>query len=327
MKDVVISFHASMGQRDWQNRMLKDLFPEQTVFIEGGSRNDWKPPNYDPDRDKDKPTGYKGFIESTVQYVPRSSGDPNYKANVPSTHKRKSYLKPFIKKWAPAGQIADGENVRVHIIGFSQGCQGVSAFLSTPDIGYIDTAVAIDGLHWQQDTPACRMDSRCWQEQVKHWLQFASFAAFGPPPDARHIPKGSRCCVITNSSIAAPVVPNYLLRKAKEATAYVRDKILSEFVGPYQPPPGGIYNAVHNPPATFGRWTLGPQSGPARTYSQAASEWYAAHENLWLFSYKNQDPQEHQDHVYQSMVVLPLMLEKIVIPRMRARTAGTLLEI
>lgn len=327
MTDVVISFHSSMSATDWKGRQLKSMFKPGTVFIDGGSGVMTSGGSYD------------ALIAKYTAMVPRSPSDPRYVPSKPSTHTRKSFLKPFIRAHAP--QIGENEPCRVAIVGFSEGCQGVNAFVKSSDIGYIDTVVAIDGIHWLRDRwfnkktnqwSECKENSLCFQTLTKHWLDFAALAAFGRPPDAKQMPDGSRCCVITNSSIPAPPC----CRQAKYASEYIVQRVLGSNVGPMKSPPEGIINMAHNPPLHFNAWSVTDKStgkvidsGPALDYPMSQSDWYAAYNNLWVFSYKDLDVggSGHWDHVYQAKVVLPLMLEKIVIPRMMSRTAGTFLEI
>lgn len=329
MVDVVISFHSSMSATDWRGRQLKSMFKPGTVFIDGGSGIMTSGGSYD------------SLIQSSAAMVPRSPSDPRYDPKRPTTHYRKSFLGPFIRSRGEGKNIPQGTPMRVCLVGFSEGCQGVNAFLKTTDIGYIDSVVAIDGIHWLRDKwfnkktnqwSECKDNSLCFQTLTKHWLDFAALAAYGPPPDAGTLPRGSRCCVITNSSIPAPPC----CRQAKYASEYIVQRVIAPNGGPMVPPPDGIVNMTHSPPLHFNAWSVTDKttgkvidSGPALDYPMSQSDWYAAYNNLWVFSYKDLDVggSGHWDHVYQAKVVLPLMLEKIVIPRWNSTSAGTMVRV
>lgn len=321
MIDVVISFHSSMFQVDWRGKQLINLFGPNTVFIEGGSGL------------QSMPGGYSGAIMKSQKSVPRSPSDPKYVASKEATHFRQALLRPYIMQHTPIDKnkqprpIGANEPVRVCVIGYSEGCQGVNVFLKSTDIGYIDTAVAIDGIHWGKDSWRnpndnkiydCRDGSACMIESSKPWLRFASLAAFGKSPDNPTISPGSRCLVLTASDTAGPPC----CRQSKWALNYIKEKVLAGHTGPTADPPAGIMNLTHSPPYGFPPW----KDGPAVQYAKSPAREYITWGNFWEFYYDNIDVggSGHWDHVYQSKVVLPLMLEKIVIPRWNASTGGTL---
>jgi hypothetical protein len=201
-------------------------------------------------------------------------------------------------------------------VGFSQGCGGVSAFLNTADAGYIDTAVAIDGIHWIKE-PA-------FTSQASPWINFASLAAFGKTPGNSTLQPGGKCLIVTNSDTAPPAC----CRKTKFASEYIAQTVLGGAVmsgaaGTALPP--GIWRMNHNPPLQKPAWNNAAGRGPAITYTESQNAWYRAWQGLWILSYNNIDTggSGHYDHIYQSQVVLPLMLEKIVVPRWGAATGGT----
>ena len=326
MLNVVISFHSSMTQLDWQRRRLIDLFGPDTVYINGGSG-------------LQDTVGYDAAINKYARNVPRSPSDPKYVAGKESTHWRKALVEPYVmsKEHPPKDKNdnvrypAQGEPYRVCVVGFSEGCQGVATFLKSADIGYIDTAVAIDGIHWGIDNwrnPKnnrkyyCPETSACMYENAKPWMRFAYLAAAGKAPDNPTIKPGSRCLILTASNTAPPPC----CRQARWALDYIANKVLAGTVGAARDAPAGILAGVPNHP-----YTLGPGSDKYGTYSAVTypapqNEKYMLWGNFYEFYYSNIDANNggHWDHVYQSKVVLPLMLEKIVIPRWNASTGGTL---
>lgn len=330
MFNVVISFHASMSMTDWKGRELKSLFPNpgvETLFIDGGSTFPCKaldpptpPPtpcikHNSPDCPNGKCTTYNDLIRWPTM-VPRSPADPKYKADDPTTHKRKSRLQGFVEHFHPK---LKNQRYRVAIIGFSEGCGGVGAFLKTTDIGYIDTAVAIDGIHWGKKEKGCGDNSECMRASAAPWLTFAALAAFGKAPDNPTLPAGSRCMVVTNSD----TFPPDCCRKSKYASHYIAKTILSlTYPQSQMPAPPGMWNVNHNPAVRIGA------SGnlPAVDYTQSYNDWFMGWNNLWILSFRNIDVggSGRADHIYQSKVVLPLVIENIVVPRWKASTGGSI---
>lgn len=320
MLNVVISFHSSMTALDWQKRRLIDLFGPDTVYIDGGSGL------------QGSPGGYRAAIEKFMTPVPRSPQDPKYKANDPKTQTRMALVEPYIKAHPPkdkAGNVrkpAQGEPYRVCVVGYSEGCQGVATFLRSSDIGYIDTVVAIDGIHWGGENPwlnpntkkyeQCPDGSECMRIVSSPWIRYGFLAAYGSPPGNPTIKPGSRCMVLTASDTAPPPC----CRQAKWAVTRIKDVVLAGTVGPTSSAPAGIFGLTHN--INYGPW----KNGPGKSYPTTTAREYMTHGSFWTFWYNNIDTagSGHWDHVYQSDVVLPLMLEKIVIPRWNASTGGTL---
>lgn len=327
MLNVVISFHSSMTQIDWQRRRLIDLFGPDTVYINGGSGL------------QSLPGGYDGAINKYARNVPRSPSDPKYVVGKEETHWRKALVNPYVmsKDHPPKDRNenvrypAQGEPYRVCIVGFSEGCQGVEVFLKSTDIGYIDTAVAIDGIHFGKDSwrnPKdnkvydCRVNSACMRARSAPWIRYGSLASFGNAPDNPTIKPGSRCLILTASDCAPPPC----CRQARWALDYIAEKVLSGNIGAPKDAPQGILGGVPGHPYTLGPGSDKYGSYSAISYPAPQNEKYMAWGNFYEFYYKNIDVNNsgHWDHTYQSKVVLPLMLEKIVIPRWKASTGGTL---
>jgi len=195
--------------------------------------------------------------------------------------------------------------LRVGLLGFSESCQGVRAFLSSADAAYIDTVVAIDGIHTTfNGTPNKDRDN--WSlSGIAPWIEYARIAASLSIDPGEGLPLGRRHCIITHSSIKPPFV----------STTETASAILSALFGdlaPSDPVPDGIIDVVHNPPIQLHGNSI---NGYSVTQYVVSPNRYFAHQNgLYVFGYNNIDPTGINDHIYQAQVVLPNVLEKIVVP-------------
>lgn len=207
---------------------------------------------------------------------------------------------------------------RVALVGFSEGCGGVSAMLKSADFGLLDSVIAIDGIHMPPVTT--EKEVMAW---MGWWLECAGLAAYGVPPDDTRTPRGSRLCVITNSSVGGPVVewpPKSRKRTSFRSTRYTSSLIAQRVVlsAPYaqKPLPDGVWRTKDRPWTNRGgtiAWPDGSSTSfPTREYAESPSEFYYGVGGLWILGYSNLDPSGIGDHRYQASVVQPLVLEKFL---------------
>lgn len=193
----------------------------------------------------------------------------------------------------PINEVIRRANItpqRIAILGFSASCTPQRLALASGDGGYIDTAIAIDGIH----------------DGVKVWSDFARIAAFGGA-EQRGMQPGSRCCVITHSQVQ----PEYT------STTETAQQIVEDVFG-------GV--VTHEDPEVspmLTRWltepvTIGCSWHPNRyTYDQMPF-WYQVNKGgLHVIGYENKDPTGCSDHIFQAKIVLARALEFILAPRWR----------
>lgn len=190
------------------------------------------------------------------------------------------------------------QGVRVGVLGFSETCMGAAVLLGGKDGGSIDFAFANDGIHSNLDV----------------WTQYARMAAFGYLDNA-NAPPTERCLVITHSQTPGP--PN--LPSTSETAAQIAKTLAVEpFYTKFVPIPE-LKDAEHEPIKCRCSY-----SDETVTYTQVPGLYNTHVGNLYILGYENQG-KTCTDHVYQSKVIGPRVLEHILAPRWNDndRNSGT----
>lgn len=201
-------------------------------------------------------------------------------------------IRAIVKKYLP-----NVRPLRIGLLGFSEGCQGVRQMLASPDGGRIDSAIAIDGVHAQ------------YQPSSKTAIQTAYLSAWTAM--AKRAVQGRVLMVMTASSIIPPgFVPvgecaNWIWREATGSNEVVQT----------QPLPTGMDPLEHTPPVILAGGTSGTLKWPETVYDHAMLKEYRRLNDLIILNYANNDPTGHNDHVYQAKVILPLMLQTYLAER------------
>lgn len=192
-----------------------------------------------------------------------------------------SPLRAILAKYAPG--IAP---YRVAVLGFSASCQGVAALLGSKDGGYLDAAVAIDGVHTGLPVTAAAMTP---------WFNFGKLALVN-----------ERLLVVTHSSV---VPPNYA--STTQTAKFLWDTLTGKSAPFSSPPvpnldiaPTSVFVGV--PPA-IKPYTVQydvPKAQPARRA-----------DGLVILGFDNADPAGYADHIYQAKAVLPAVLVKLLAAR------------
>lgn len=328
VKDVVLFFHAMPpGEVDWQGRPLKSFFKTPPVFVDCGSGRSMKcadPKEVQQTKGPKCPKsgiGWKAWMSRYLTSVPRASSDPAYDPKDVKTHVRRSVLKNLAVANS-GGQLSNSDSMRICLVGFSEGCQAIKALLSVAkgslgmDALYIDSVLAIDGIHTER--PQYKGDDGkdrfcppiCQTTDMGGCVAFANLAAWTSSPGDQP----TRLMVVTNSSTAPP--------RCCYSTQWTSDYIFRNTIAGISANtaprlPDGVWNMPHQPPLVLPKWTADWGGGPPTTYTQTHNKSYAGTGNLWILGYNNIDTagSGHNDHVYQSKVIMPLMLEKFLAPR------------
>jgi hypothetical protein len=231
------------------------------------------------------------FSHTTVDFnLPKGSTrsfdtySATIKAALPGTDS-KGRWRPILNVIKQRGLDPDG--VRVGVIGFSETCIGVRVLLASADSGLIDFVFANDGIHAGVDV----------------FARFATLSARGVPSDS-NIPQGERLFVVSHSQTAKPPAAEF---STAESAAELIKAVTKDF--PYFQESVDIPELtgnIHSPPMTIAGVTY--DSVPA---------WYQFHTgNMYVLGYKNlSKPGGTSDHIYQSKVIGPRVMRKIVIPR------------
>lgn len=170
--------------------------------------------------------------------------------------------------------------LRIAAVGFSASCQGVAAILASQDAGFIDTAVAIDGIHGQ----------------VATWTAFAKIAAWGVPTDSPW-PAGDRRLVITHSAVKPPYA------STTETAARILDGVLGEAPAPTGKLPLDLWNAT------------APYKCRGIEYKTTPNRYATVQGGLFVLGYRNLEPGGHCDHIYQAKRIMPLVLKRLLVDR------------
>jgi hypothetical protein len=191
--------------------------------------------------------------------------------------------------------------LRVLVLGFSQGCQGVGTIMKSQDAGYVEHAIAFDGIHcgWYPGTGPNPGRSNIEPTCLGTWIATARNAASGPIAIGG-LPPGQRYCTITHSSIIPPTYPA-TFDTAREIMA----ALWEEPPTPVLPP--GLVGQTYDPP-----WIAKGVKYTKDTFRYAAGE-----KGLTILGYDNIDLNGGgaADHIYQGNVVFKHVMETLVIPR------------
>lgn len=194
-------------------------------------------------------------------------------------------VRAIISRYAP-----DVTPLRVSTLGFSESCGGVLGLLKSGDGARLDAAIAIDGIH---TAPGKRPDPVA----LNPWVSFARLAA-----------AAERLCVITHSSIEPP----YASTTATAAYIWREVNGTDEVVD---------FPAVRGVEAAATRIRVGspPAAKPYTVeYLRPAQQLPRRLNGLIILGYDNVDPQGYADHIYQSRIMLPIVVARFLATRWNA---------
>lgn len=195
-----------------------------------------------------------------------------------------------MKQYAP-----DVRPMRVACLGFSEGCQGVRAMLSSPDGGRLDGAIAIDGIHAQQGTT-----TKIVPAYLTPWGAFGKRAA-----------QGRTMLAITASSIKPP---NFA--STTETAAWIWNYVTGSTAETATTPIPEALLQPFNPPVTYqGGQDKAGTKWPAVSYAQPPVTAFRRDHGLVVVNYADIDPTGHQDHIFQAQHVLPVILQSFLADR------------
>jgi len=189
---------------------------------------------------------------------------------------------------------------RVALVGFSQGCQGVRAVLASQDAGFVEHAIAIDGIHssWNGGTANAER-SNVEMSGLGPWIGYADMASRGAVAIGGR-PPGNHYCTITHSAIVPPF----------PSTTETAKIILDKLFGSGWPHP------------SFGNCSLyvshaDPVVIKGVSYPDSAVRYSAGQHGLVVVGYSNLDAASGgvADHIYQANEVLPRVMRCLLAPR------------
>lgn len=188
---------------------------------------------------------------------------------------------------------------RVAVLGFSESCHGVRNLLKSGDGGYVDAAVAIDGVH----TPYVG-SKQVDPNTMRPWLDFGRLAV-----------ENRRLMVVTHSSVVPPgyasttETASYLWKTLTGSSEASAEEDIDPPLPPLTAPPRTIHIAG------------GPSTGATRDVHYPAPPWlpFKRRGGLVILGAKNLDKGGGQaDHIYQAKVILPLVLTELLAARWNA---------
>ncbi len=184
------------------------------------------------------------------------------------------------------------EASRVALLGFSASCTAVRLVLDSADGGYVDSAIAIDGIHAGTDI----------------WADFARLAAFGGAEQIGCQP-GRRSCVITHSQVQPPYTST-----TQTAQEIVEDVFGGAVLEEDEDVSPMLTQTLQLPvPVSVSRNCAG--TAKVVTYDQIPF-WYQVNKGgLHVLGYENIDPTGCADHIFQAKVILPRVIEHLLAPR------------
>lgn len=195
--------------------------------------------------------------------------------------------RPIHKALTARGYARQG--VRIGVLGFSETCIGAAVLLASLDGGVIDFVYANDGIHGSLDV----------------WTAYAKQAAFGKV-DNPNVPPTERCLVITHSQTPSPgkTIPSTTESAAIIAQEVMKEPVASEFV-----PIPDLKDAKHDPVKVRCSW-----SKEEVVYDKIPGQYATKVGNLYIFGYDNKG-KTCTDHIYQTKVIGPRVLQHILVPR------------
>jgi hypothetical protein len=232
----------------------------------------------------------QAFGRPTVFIQMPTPAGQKYKAQIDALGQQP--LNTILKQYAP-----DIRPMRVACLGFSEGCQGVRALLSSPDGGRIDGAIAIDGIHAQYQQGS---KTKIVPAYLTPWGAFGKRAA-----------QGRTLLAITASSIVPPGFAS-TTETAAWIWRYVTD---SDKESATSPIPEALLQPF-NPPVTIkGGQDSAGNKWPTVTYTQPPVTTFRRDHGLVITNYADLDPSGHQDHIFQAQRVLPVILSSFLADR------------
>lgn len=248
--------------------------------------------------------------------------------------------------WNKAKKAGQDLN-RVCVMGFSEGCQGVSAVLDCPDAAGIDVVIPVDGIHRQFTDPVTKAINPV---ALSQYISFARLAAANPPSSN---PNG-KLMVITHSAIGASSLPagmasttqtaNVIYKEALspvpavletsqcgwDCPAAVNESALASIVWPNAEMPVGTKTGIAGTITDQGWTTVRPSAAetgflPSATFTWSgfADGWKTrlAANNLYIYGWEyetpnhTKDPTGNRDHVFQANMVLPYVARQFLVKR------------
>ena len=248
-----------------------------------------------------------------------------YMSYTGSGRDRKRYIVPGLFR-AAGGRSTDTIG-RVCVMGFSNGCIGVSEVLMCDDWPQIDCVLAIDGIHGEYKDPKEHLQ---YPERYFSFIRYGLNTAKKNPEDSANYP----VCIITHSSIVPPYV------STTETAEYIWQavsgripsgiKVETEFCG-Y---PDCVtrqrlarleaiqYDPCVTPPrngccGVSGQSCRSSQGDGVITFTGLNDGWWEKHiaNNFHVFGWKNKGRTGYPDHLYQAERVLPAMVQEFLIGR------------
>lgn len=270
--DVVISWFSESPELS----ATKAFFKRPTVFL-------------------NMPAGFVPVVDAQGKAVLGADGKPlhkgrDYDADIKAYDPKKP-LRAAIAKFFPGL-----DPLRVCLIGFSQGCQGVRAALRWGESARVDAVIPVDGIHAGYTNP---------EKTALRPADVTPFVAFGAAARTE-----GRLMVITTSSIvpgnfaSTTQTANFIWRAVTGQDADIVEHDL----------PPGFWAHEENPPVTIQFQCVKPI-----TYVQAVNYRYRNVGGLSINNYANLDPTGCADHIYQARHVLPLTVATFLADRWNAQ--------
>lgn len=194
-------------------------------------------------------------------------------------------------------RLPDVVPLRVGLMGFSEGCQGVREWLKCGDGPRVDSVLAIDGIHAQWTKPRETFDTAF----LLAWRALARSAVRQVGP----------LLVVTTSNVQPEFVDttttsNWLWEQATGSSEITYDQeIPGWMMGPVEPP-------YTNPAGSFGP---GQASWKQTTYENYPLRAFRKMNGLWVINYWNLDATGVGDHRFQAARVSPLVMHHVLAER------------
>lgn len=228
------------------------------------------------------PEAVKGSFQRPTKFL--TLPNPNWKSPLEGL----GSVHGILTKYA-----SDVKPLRVAALGFSASCQGVAAVLGAPDGGFVDAAIAIDGIH--TGLPVT-------QAAMTPWFNFGKFAMVN-----------ERLFVISHSSV---VPPGYA--STTQTAEWLWNTLTFEPTEFAAPPMPDLYV-----PPTSVHVSAGPATGKDRTIDYPAPAWKGKRRmgGLVVLGLSNRDGPGTADHIYQAKAMLPMVLTSFMAARWNAMDA------
>lgn len=270
--DVVLTWFADSPKL---SVVAKSAFTRPTVFLA-------------------MPAGFVPELDAGGQPVIGADGKPKMKGrdyDGQITAYGPKALRAIIAKYAPGL-----EPLRVCLVGFSQGCQGVRAALRHGESARVDAVLAIDGIHAGYPKGD---KTKLVAPDVTPYVAYGAAAR-----------EDGRLFVISTSSIvpggfaSTTQTANFLWRAVTGQDADIQEHDL----------PPGFWAHEEVPPVAIKFQCIKEQ-----IYTQALSYRYRNVGGFVINNYVNQDPTGCADHIYQAHHVLPLIAHDFLAARWNAQ--------